>query len=126
MLQAVSSIPEFWGHLSSSSVRRNGVVSSFLAILCKARIKKESVDPINFLEALQNSYRKVQPAFKWNRQQDVSEVFQHLLTEIQAVCLPAYHRLSVSVVSTITCTTCEESSINSLCSYRRKHTTVFK
>ena len=103
LLPTVSSIPEFWGHMSSSGVRKNGVVSSFLAILCKAQVKKESVDHFSFLEALQNSYRKVQPA---------SEVVQHLLAEIHVVCLPAYQRIFVSVVSTITCNTCDESSIN--------------
>ena len=54
----------------------------------------------------------MQPAFRWNVQQDVSDVFQHLLAAIQVVCLPAYQRISVNVVSTVTCDTCFESSIN--------------
>ena len=53
-----------------------------------------------------------QATFEWNKQQDVSEVLQHLLTEVRSICLPAYQRLTVSVVSTITCDTCYESSIS--------------
>ena len=87
-------------------------MSTFLKVLCKAQVSKQAVDPSIFLEALQNSYRKVQPTFRWNKQQDVSDVFQHLLGEVQSVCFAAYQRLSVTIASTITCNVCYESSVN--------------
>ena len=114
VLQALSATPEFWSVMTESNSKPNRLVSSFLRIMCDAQRVTVSIDPYHFLEAFQNSYRKFQtsPTFKWNRQQDASEVLQHLLREIGSISPQAYERVAINVVTVITCHTCHDASTN--------------
>ena len=112
ILQALYSIPEYWGHISTSQSKRHNTVKQFLKLMCRCQISNAPIDTFALLESLQKSIRKLSPDFRWNKQQDAAEVMQHLLCNSGHASTEAYNRLSIKLVTSVSCDTCLTSSLS--------------
>jgi ubiquitin C-terminal hydrolase len=89
--------------------------------MAQMQTNKSVIDPLKFLTGLQSSMRQQQNSgtFKWSKQQDAAEVLEHLLQEICCLSVQAKERVTLSIVTTVSCDTCSAESPS-----EENHTTI--
>ena len=114
LLQAISTIPEFWSQVSNTT--NDFFTSSFFEIMHSLTSSVKPIDPSRFLRSLTDViHRSGQTDFNIFSQQDAAEVLEYILNEFSSQSVLARDKLKFVVRTTITCNTClqESSSLTS-------------
>lgn len=109
ILQALSTLPSLWSQWASECDRVSPLVRSIVSNLSLISKSKTSLDPSNFLRALQTNMVKTDPTFNFNAQHDSAEILNSILDELTGNS-PAANEIFKVTTQTETC--CD----NCLCS----------
>ena len=118
ILQCFSAIQNFWSHLTPEQSSKSSFLGTFQKIMSSIRISKRAIDPSSFLVALQSIVIKSgNTKFEFNKQQDASEVLEHVINELSKNSIVASEMLKVQSKTTSTCDFCsysQEREVNSV------------
>ena len=107
ILQALSTIPSFWGQSASEAGFRSPLTRALTLNMSLLKRRTTPLDPSNFLWALCRTLSTNQQVpFQFNTQQDVPEILKVVLDELKGHSTIASNILAMFVRTSTTCDTC--------------------
>ena len=106
ILQAISTFPALWSQGISSRIVSSSLTRSVSSLMTLMQRSSTTIDPSNFLRALQVIKTQTDPTFNFNNQHDVPEILDIVLDELVGVSSLARNLISIKIRYTKTCDTC--------------------
>ena len=107
ILQALSVLPSVSAQAASEGELLSPIVQSLSLNMSLLKRATTSIDPSNFLRALQNLMRESSPSFDFNKPQDACEVLVQVLAEMSGFSHALFNIFSMKIRSTATCELCD-------------------